>query len=419
MMLLRLAKFSLLNRKGSVLLTVLAIAVSVFVLLGVEHIRHQAKTSFGNTVSGVDLIVGGRTGDINLLLYSVFRLGNATNGVSWTSYNALASHPDVAWTIPISLGDSHRGFRVMGTTNDYFSYYRYGQKQPLHFAQGGVLSDVFDVVLGAEVARKLGYGLGDELVLSHGMADTSFSHHDANPFRVVGILSATGTPADQALYVGLAGIEAIHSEWPQGAGTSTRTKAAAYATDQRLTPTSITAFLVGLKSKMATFKLQRHINNYTAEPLSAILPGVALAQLWQMMAVMENTLRLVSAMVLLASLLGLSAMLLASLNERRREIAIMRVVGASPYVVFLLIQMEALLVTVCGAVSGLLMLFLANTLMRRFLAEEYGLSVSGKLLNEHTALILLAVVGGALIVALIPAIAAYRNALHTELGGRT
>lgn len=418
-MLLRLARFSLLNRKGSVLLTLLAIAVSVFVLLGVEHIRHQAKTSFGNTVSGVDLIVGARTGDINLLLYSVFRLGNATNGVSWTAYRELASNPDVAWTIPVSLGDSHRGFRVMGTTSDYFTHYRYAQKQPLRFAQGGPFSSLFDVVLGADVARKLGYALGDELVLAHGMADTSFSHHDENPFRVVGILAATGTPADQALYIGLEGIEAIHSNWPQGARDPARTKPTGQSGEPDLTPTSITAFMVGLESKMATFKLQRQINNYTGEPLTAILPGVALAQLWQMMAVMENTLRLVSAMVLLASLLGLSAMLLASLNERRREIAILRIVGASPHVIFLLIQLEALLVTLSGFAAGLILLLLANALTSRFLAEEYGLTISGNIVNEHTALMLIAVVLGALIVASIPAFSAYRNALHTELGGKT
>lgn len=418
-MLLRLARLSLLNRKGSVLLTLLAIAVSVFVLLGVEHIRHQAKTSFSSTVSGVDLIVGARTGDINLLLYSVFRLGNATHNVSWESYQALASNPDVAWTIPISLGDSHRGFRVMGTTNDYFTHYHYGQNQPLRFARGNAFSGMFDVVLGADVARSLGYDLGDDLVLAHGIAKSSFSHHDKNPFRVVGILDSTGTPADQALYVALEGIEAIHQESPDGSGGQAQPKSSGDTLDHGVTPTSITAFMVGLKSRMATFKIQRYINLFKAEPLSAILPGVALTQLWQMMAVMENTLRLVSGMVLLASLLGLSAMLLASLNERRREIAIMRVVGASPIVIFVLIQIEGLLVTLSGSALGVFLLFLANTLARRFLAEEYGLSISGNLFNEHSAVMLLAVVLGALLVGLIPAITAYRNALHIELGGKS
>ena len=126
-MFIRLALSSIKSRKGSALLTFLAITVSVFVLLGVEKIRHQAKDSFSNTVSGIDLIVGSRTGDVNLLLYSVFRLGNATNNISWKSYQRITKNPNVAWTIPISLGDSHEGYRVMGTNTDYFTHFRFGQ----------------------------------------------------------------------------------------------------------------------------------------------------------------------------------------------------------------------------------------------------------------------------------------------------
>jgi putative ABC transport system permease protein len=277
---------------------------------------------------------------------------------------------------------------------------------------------VFDVVLGAQVARSLGYGLGDALVLAHGMADTSFSEHDDKPFRVVGILADTGTPVDQALYVSLEGIEAIHIDWPQGGRKSGQSFAPESLADLDLTPNSITAFMVGLKSKMATFTLQRQINTFKKEPLLAILPGVTLTQLWQMMAVMENTLRLVSAMVLLASLLGLSAMLLASINERRREIAILRAIGASPLVIFVLIQVEALLVTLSGCALGLLLLFLTNTLTQRFMADHFGLTINGNFFNENTVFILMTVVTGALIVGLIPAIAAYRNALHSELMGK-
>jgi len=222
-MFLRLALSSLWSRKGSVMLTFLAITVSVFVLLGVEQIRQQAKNSFGNTVSGIDLIIGARTGDINLLLYSVFRLGNATNNISWKSYQTIATDPNVAWTIPISLGDSHKGYRVMGTTSDYFTHFRYGKDKPLELAEGAPFSDLYDVVLGAEVARTLAYQLGDRLILSHGMGNTSFSNHDDSPFRVTGILESTGTPVDRTLHVSLEGIEAIHVGWQDGSEVSTAT----------------------------------------------------------------------------------------------------------------------------------------------------------------------------------------------------
>ena len=398
-MFIRLAWRSLLSRKGAVAMTFLAITVSIFVLLGIEHIRQQAKSSFNNTVSGIDLIVGARTGEINLLLYSVFRLGNATNNISWSSYQDISTNPKVAWTIPISLGDSHKGYRVMGTTTDYFKHFRYGQKQTLNFTQGKAFSEVFDVVLGAAVARELNYQLGTQLVLAHGVASTSFTQHDDKPFRIVGILQPTGTPVDQTVHVSLRGIEAVHAKRGQ----------------RDFTPTTITAFMVGLKSKMATFHVQRDINNYQPEPLSAILPGVALSQLWQITAIMENTLILVSILVLLASLLGLSAMLLTSIRERRREIAIMRTLGAPPSFLFLLIQTEALLITLASSAFALLLLFLSLLSLRSFLTENFSLSISTNIFDNNILYLLLIILVSAMITSMVPAISAYSNALQKRL----
>ena len=414
-MFLRLALSSLRSRKGSVLLTFLAVAVSVFVLLGVEQIRHQAKSSFGNTVSGIDLIVGARTGDVNLLLYSVFRLGNATNNISWHSYKHIAADPNIAWTIPISLGDSHKGYRVMGTTADYFTHFRFGQNKLLELAEGAVFFNLFDVVLGSDVARSLGYQLGDNLVLAHGLGSTSFSQHEDTPFRVTGILKPTGTPVDQTLHVSLEGIEAMHIGFEGGIQLPGGPAVTDEIEPGDLTPKTITAFMVGLKSKLATFRLQRQINSYQHEPLLAILPGVTLAQLWQMMAVMENSLRLISALVLLASLLGLAAMLLASIRERQREIVVMRAIGASPWFLLGLVEAEALLVTLGGTTLAMLLLVLTTTLSSALLAEQFGLFVEVGLPTAHSMGALLAVVIAALGIGLVPGIAAYRCALHQQL----
>lgn len=416
-MFLRLALSSLWSRKGSALLTFLAITVSVFVLLGVEQIRHQAKNSFGNTVSGIDLIVGARTGDINLLLYSVFRLGNATNNISWQSYQHIAADPNVAWTIPISLGDSHKGYRVMGTTSEYFTHFRFGRDDPLELAEGSPFSDLYDVVLGSEVARSLGYRLGDELVLAHGLGRTSFSQHDDHPFRVAGILKPTGTPVDQTLHVSLEGIEAIHIGWQNGIKLPGRSTGPEAAVQQDLTPQSITAFMVGLESRLATFGLQRQINTYSGEPLLAILPGVTLTQLWQMMTVMENTLRLISALVLLASLLGLAAMLLASIRERQREIAVMRAIGASPWFLLALIEAEAMLIAVSGSLLAIALLTVSTALSQEVLAERFSLFIESAVITPQTLSYLLAITAGTAVVALIPGISAYRRALGQQLAG--
>ena len=217
MQVFKIAAKSLWNRKATAILTIIAIAVSVTLLLGVERIRAEARNSFANTISGTDLVVGARGGSIQLLLYSVFRIGNATNNISWGSYREFADSPNVAWTIPFSLGDSHRGYRVLGTTPDYFKYYRYGEKRNLRFSNGGVFDDVFDAVLGADVAEKLSYGVGDPLVVTHGISKRGGTEHADKPFRISGILAKTGTPVDQTIHVSLAGIEAIHIDWRGGA----------------------------------------------------------------------------------------------------------------------------------------------------------------------------------------------------------
>ncbi|CAA0108718.1 Uncharacterised protein [Halioglobus japonicus] len=414
-MFLRLAVSSLWRRKGSVLLTFFAITVSVFVLLGVEQIRVQAKNSFSNTVSGTDLIVGARTGDINLLLYSVFRLGNATANISWQSYQHIATDPNVAWTIPISLGDSHKGYRVMGTNTAYFSHFRFGQEQSLELAEGAPFSKVFDVVLGSEVARALGYQLGDQLTLAHGIGSTSFSNHDDNPFRVTGILKPTGTPVDNTLHVSLKGIEAIHVGWQNGVKLASRSNTPAADIQQEFTPQNITAFMVGLNSKLATFRLQRQINTYQGEPLQAILPGATLAEFWQVIAAMENTLRLISILVLVASLLGLAAMLLASIRERQQEIAVMRTIGASPWFLLALIEVEAILITLGASVLAIVLLFLSTTLSAAILAERFNLFIDSMIITTQFLIYLMVVAGGTLVVALIPGVSAYRSALHQDL----
>lgn len=414
-MFFRLACKSLLNRKNSVLLTLLAVSVSVFVFLGVEHIRYQAKSSFSNTVSGVDLIVGARTGSLNLLLYSVFHIGNATNNIRWETYQNISSDRRVKWSIPISLGDSHKGYRVMGTTTDYFQYFNYGNKEHLKIVKGKVFNELFDVVLGSDVAKKLDYSLGEKIVLAHGVAHTSFSMHDDMPFSVTGILAPTGTPVDQTLYVSLKGIEAIHVGWQQGVKIPGRKVAANNINEESLKPGSITAFMLGLESKITIFRFQRDINSYKGEPLMAILPGMALTSLWQMMSVMENTLRLVSALVLLAALLGLSAMLLASIRERKYEISILRTLGASPWFVFRLILAEAVLITILALLLGSFVLFVCLVLSREYLIDYFGLYVSSNILSHASLELIIFVMLLTVLAAMIPAFSAYISASDSRV----
>ena len=420
MHLLRIALASLNNRRFTALLTVFAIALSVCLLLAVERVRSEARASFANTISGTDLIVGARSGSINLLLYSVFRIGNATNNIRWDSFERFAEHRQVKWAIPISLGDSHRGYRVMGTSTAYFEHYRYARSQPLQLREGRTITDdPFEVVLGAEVAQVLGYGLGEQIVLAHGVARISLLKHDDKPFTVVGILGRTGTPVDRTLHISLAGMEALHIDWQNGMPARGAAQVSAeQARAMDLQPKQITAFLLGLNSKIATFSLQREINEYRGEPLLAILPGVALQELWSLMGTAEKALFVVSLFVVLTGLIGMLTAILTSLNERRREMAILRSVGARPWHIAGLLVVEAFALALAGVLLGLLLLYLGIAGAQGYVQAHYGLYLPLSAPNGYEWRLLGAILAAALLIGCVPAWRAYRQSLADGLSIR-
>ena len=415
LLLVHLAWKSLASRRATAGLTVLSLTVSVALLLGVETLHREARSGFAGTVSGTDLIVGARSGPIALLLHSVFRVGDATANISWTTAERIAAHPDVAWTVPLSLGDSHRGYRVVGTNADYFHHYRYGKRQSLAFKSGGPFEDTFDAVLGAEVAQTLGYRLGDDMVVAHGLGEIASCLHDDHPFRVAGILAPTGTPVDRAVHVSLAGIEAMHFDWQPGTGK----RGPGISSDQLrrmdLQPKEVTALLVGLKSRFAVFRLQREINTDRSEPLLAILPGATLAQLWGLMGNVETALRAISALVAAAAFLGMLSMLLAGLTERQHEIAVLRAVGAQPWQVISLIVCEALVLTLLAILFGLVLLHGGLAVARPLIAEFAGVRIGWSGLEALDFAYLAGFLAIGFLAGLPPSLTAYRRSLADGL----
>jgi putative ABC transport system permease protein len=416
--LLPLALKSAWNRRYTLGLTLIAIALSVTLLLGIERVRQDARDSFAQAVSGTDLVVGARSSPLQLLLYAVFRLGEASNNLGWDSAQALAAHPAVAWTIPLSLGDSHHGFPVLGTTPAYFEHFRYGDKQPLKLAQGKPFVGLFDTVLGAEAAERLGYKLGQRITLTHGMEATAGTEHGDKPFTVVGILARTGTPVDRTVHIGLQAMEAIHLDWQGGAPIPGFAIPPELVKKFNLTPKSVTAVLVGLKTRAGVFAMQRYIANYRDEPLMAVLPGVALGQLWELMEVAERALLAISALVVVVSFAGLVAVVLAGLGERRRELAILRANGARPRDLFALLALEGGAVTLAGALCGTLLLAVLTFALGPWLAAEYGLNLKVALPSLAELELLGWVVAVGTFSSLLPGYRAYRLSLADGLTPR-
>ena len=378
-MLLKLTFNSLYARLLTVAMTVFAISLSLMLYMSVEKLRTSAYTSFTDTISQTDLIVGARTSSVQLLLYSVFRIGNATNNITWESYEDVINKKEVAWSVPISLGDSHKGFRVMGTNSEFFKRYKFRGGQSIELEQGKNLDDLYDVIIGAGVAEKLNYSVGTPLIVSHGLQ--SFSDHDDQPFKVSGILAKTGTPVDNTVIVSLEAIEAIHVDWSTGAKIPGQITPVEEIRQMDLSPKNITAALIGVNSKLQIFQLQRWINEYPEESLSSILPGVALQELWRIVGVVENLLLGISVTVIFTTLIGMTAIIFSSLNERRREMAIWRAMGASPKVVIGLLMLEAFIISVMSIIVSTVMLFLTLYVLQPWIDNTYGILVNIEMLS--------------------------------------
>ena len=441
-MLSTIAIESLKRRKTTALLTLLSITISISLLLCVDIIRSQVKTSFTRTVSGVDLIVGAPSGQLNLLLSSVFNIGTPTKGIEYESVASLTSNKQVSWLIPLSLGDTHRGFRVVGTTNSFFDHFKYGDMQSLQLSDGTTFSQPLSTVVGADIAESLGYKVGDKMIISHGLGSVSFNNHDDHPFTISGILGKTGTPVDKAVYVTLQGLEEAHTG-PKHSPTSLlgrksvekvhqvanehehehehdeHTEEHAPYNSEAFTPESVSVVMLGLKHRVTALQLQYQINQSKKEPLMAILPGMALAELWQIMGNVESLLLGLSGLIVICALIGLATMLLATMRERYQEIAVLRTIGAGPFTLLLLIQIEAMLLTILSAALSLGLVAGLMSVLKPWLSSTYGLFLTSPLFGQSSVIIILLILGCTYLVSLFPAVAAYRRGLHAGLNGNS
>ncbi|MFY7974680.1 MAG: ABC transporter permease [Rubrivivax sp.] len=422
---LRMAAASAWARRGTLVWVIVAIAIATALLLAIERLRHDVRASFLQAVSGTDLIVGARTGPVQLLLYSVFRVGGASNEVRLEALDEALQHRAVAWWVPLALGDSHRGYPVLGTTTGYFEHFRYGDRQPLALAQGrpfaGTLDGLYEATIGADVAARLGYAPGQKIVLAHGLPGQGsgpMAEHADKPFTVVGVLARTGTPVDRTVHVSLEAITAIHLDWMGGAPVPGFAIPAEAARKFDLAPKTVTAALVGLKSRSAVFMVQRQVQAYEGEPLMAVLPGVALDELWQAIAIVEQALLAVSALVALAGIAGLVAVVQAGLAERRRELAVLRAIGAGRRVMLGLLAAEGLWIASAGVAAGVLLALLAQTAAGPWLHANYGIALVGAAPWSGQALLLLAVWVAAMLAAVAPGWRACRMALADGLAPR-
>lgn len=453
MLTLSLALRSLRNRRLTTLLTIASIALSVSLLVGVETVRRGIRESFAGTIRGTDLIVGARGGSQQLLLSSIFGLGAPAGTISWETYQRWATHPAVKWTIPISLGDSYYGHRVVGTTEAFFEHYRFRNDGRVQVASGATMSSDHDVVVGADVAIRLKLSIGDSIALTHGLRGTGIMDHIEHPFVVRGILAPTYTPIDRSLFTTLEGIEAMHEGWNNGIppmsqlampgadappaaqpddgamarddvvpGDQGADTLVANADTMAVTPDlhdahdhALTAFLLGTQNRFESLRLQREMNTDTGEALTAILPAVALTELWHTIGYAEDGARIITGAVLLVGLLGMMVALYSTLQERRREMAILRSLGAGPGRIAALLVLESGLLSLVGALTGFALVYGLLAVGQGLAERHFGIYIPVTPPGKVEWLYLAGVVVAGVLVGLVPAWRAYRNTLQDGL----
>lgn len=415
-----LAWKSLKNRKFSTMLTVFSMVLSLVLLMSVERIKRAAEDGFRQSVSGVDLIIGARTGSMQLVLYSIFNIGQATQNVSIESYEEISKLPEVEWTIPYSLGDGHKGFRVVATNQDFFKFYKFRSQEQIEFASGVAFKDYFDVVVGADVAKTLGYVVGSNVIVAHGVTSgIAIQEHSDKPFKVVGVMKPTGTPLDRALYISLEAMEAIHIDWQSGSAPSEAKQIkASDIKPEMVKPRAITSFFLRTKNRIETLKLQRWVNEYKEEPLLAVIPGVVLSELWASLSMIEKVLKTLSFLVMVVGLISMLIAIMTSLNERRREMAILRAVGASLKNIVLLILMETFLLSALAIVISCVIKVLLELALGPWLQSNYGLYLQAPIFSFNEILYLVIMLVSSILISFIPAIRAMRSALKDGLSSK-
>ena len=446
-----LALKSLLNRWFSCFLIILTLSASISLFFTVTRIQESVKNGFQNTVSGVDSIVAARGGNLQILLNSVFLIGEPSNKIQWKSYKDIEKMRGVKFMVPISLGDSHKGYRVIGTTNDYFKNIKFGNKKDIEFSANinndVAFLDVFDVVIGSSVAKKLEYSIGSEIVVTHGLGESGVEHsfdalnadhddhsdhgehhddhadHDDHSdhnshdhgdvgFKVTGILKPTGTPIDSGVYISVLAYEAIHKGW---IGNQKVMDISEEHIKKELEPKSISAIFVSLKNRTGIFQFQRDILNYKDEALSSVMPGLTLSRLWALTSNIDMAFKIITAFIIFIALLGMTAMTIAGLNNRRREMAILRSVGASPRTIVSLMLIESLIISFISIFIGYVLMVLVFYYGQGYIENNYGIYVEGFSLKNYDINIIIAIVFSSLLATIIPAIGVYKSTLRDGL----
>ena len=472
MNLLQLSWKNIINNRLSTILSLILFALGVGLISLLLTINHQVQDKFDKNLAEIDLVIGAKGSPLQLILCNMYHIDNPTGNVFISEVKPFLKpgHPLIETSIPISVGDSHKGYRIVGTTHDILTLYK-GELR-----EGSIWQRPMEVVVGATVAGQLDLKLGDEFKSSHGLIeDPNLVHDDAHSLRVVGILNSSGSVLDQLILTSTESVWNVHDhapempempeETPQNEATSDNHDHAGHDHDHdhghdhdnhdhdgdgkpdhaaedhddhaghdhanhdhdhdadasfsqkplwEMEDKEITALLIKYKGRsFQTLNLPRNINDNT--DLQAAVPAIEINRLYSMMGVGMDALEWLARIIVLVSGLSIFISLFSSLRERKYELALMRVMGATPGKLFLLIILEGLLLAFLGYILGMLLSHLAMGLLGGYMSDAYKYSFQAWSFLKEEGYLLLGALGIGLIAAIIPAIQARNTDISETL----
>ncbi|MBU6220371.1 MAG: FtsX-like permease family protein [Bacteroidetes bacterium] len=430
MSILHLSWKNILNKPLNLVLNLVLFALGVGLISLLLLVNVQLEDKFEKNFAGIDLVIGAKGSPLQLILSSLYHLDAPTGNMPVSEAKAFLNpkHPIFKSAIPLSLGDSHRGYRIVGTNTGFIDLYA------AKFADGKLFEENMEVVVGATVAKNLNIKIADEFKSSHGLIeDENLVHEDAAPFKVVGILEKTGSVIDQLIVTKTQSIWAVHDEHDHEAEESAEHDEAAHdheheeaehehdeaehSEDLPLTSygdKSITSLLVKFKGRnIQALNMARNINENTN--FQAATPAIEINRLYTLLGVGEEALKAMALLIIFVSGLSIFISLFGSLRERKYELAVMRTLGARPGFLFQLIIFEGIIIAVLGYFCGIALSHGSMVLLADFLEKSYRYDFSAAIFLKEEIYIF----GGSLVIgiiaAIIPAFQASKTDIHATL----
>lgn len=349
--LLLIVRRSLRQHLFSTLITVFSIALAAGLVLSVFAIEKRSRDAFTGGSAGFDAVLGARGSKLQLVLNTVFHLETSPGNIPWATYDAIRKDRRISMAIPFALGDNYEGFRIIGTSEEMLTEVEHERGKKIAFYEGGRPFDPNrrEAVIGAFVAQKTGLRVGSSFQPTHGLTSDETSHVHDEEYKVVGITRPTNTPSDRVVWIPIEGIFRMEGHVLRGTGAEYTPEAGQAIPDEHK---ELSAVMLKFRNPMTGNMLNQQINNQGNVATLAWPIAQVMGELFDKLGWMNEVLKLVAYLVVIVAVASVSAVLYNALNERRREFAILRALGARRFTVFSAIILEAATIAFLGAMLG-------------------------------------------------------------------